>query len=305
MKHSHPADDIILGRMPNPDTLVGLPTFAMSNPALGNDGTTSSATIPPLLPVMPKPAESTSFPSLPIPPKLVKKILSLDFVEMAELVPESWGVESDTTSQCCHQTRPQPRRGPITDITLWLECYSSLVAVLATRYPQYIGSFMAYQRTIIRASRNYEGSAWVIYDRCFRRRAAATKNLSWGEIDSALYNESFTGRARCIARCRSCLSDNHTEADCPERTWTPTSQTSAYNLPNWIHQGRPWPQLAEICQLFNRVRCKATRCKRRHVCNHCGLPHPEMVCPSLPGRRERSRSPHQQRRARPLRAPGK
>ena len=45
----------------------------------------------------------------------------------------------------------------------------------------YIGSFMAYQHTIIRASRNYEGSTWVIYDRCFHQRAGATKSLiSWG-----------------------------------------------------------------------------------------------------------------------------
>lgn len=217
------------------------------------------------------------------------------------------------TSQCCHQARPQPRRGPITDIILWLECYSSLVAVLATRYPQYIGNFMAYQRTIIRASRNYEGSAWAVYDRCFRRRAAATKSLSWGEIDSALYNESFTGRARCITRCRSCLSDSHIEANCPERTWSSSGQSSAYGHPNWMPQGRPpprgelssWPQLAEICQLFNKVRCKSTRCKRRHICNHCRLPHPEMVCPSLPGQRGRSRSPHQHGRAKPPGAPEK
>ena len=147
----------------------------------------------PLLPVASQPAESTSSPSLPIPPKLMRKILNLEFTEMSELVPESWGMESEMTSQCCHQARPQPRRGPITDIILWLECYSSLVAVLATRYPQYIGNFMPYQHTINRASTNYEGSAWVVYDWCFRRRAAATKSLSWGEINSALYNESFTG----------------------------------------------------------------------------------------------------------------
>ena len=41
MKHSHPADDAILSRMPNPEALVGLLTFSMSNPALGNNGTRS------------------------------------------------------------------------------------------------------------------------------------------------------------------------------------------------------------------------------------------------------------------------
>lgn len=86
--------------------------------------------------------------SLAIPQKLCRRILELDYVEMSELLPETWGLESDTTLPCCHEGRRQSRRGPVTDILLWVECYSSLVAVLATKFPQYIGDFMAYQKTI-------------------------------------------------------------------------------------------------------------------------------------------------------------
>ena len=144
---------------------------------------------------------------------------------MSELLPETWGLEMDASHPCCSENRRQTRRGPVSDILLWVECYSSLVAVLATKFPQHIGDFMAYQKTIIKACKNFEGTAWVIYDRCYRRRAAAMKSLEWATIDSALYNEAFTGRARSIPRCQFCLSDNHTDNDCPDRTQQGPSQS--------------------------------------------------------------------------------
>ena len=90
-----------------------------------------------------------------VPPRLVKKILALEFVDMWELLPESWRLES-TVSGCCNPHRL--RRGLLTSFPLWVECYASLVAILATRYPEKTPHFMAYLRTITRASRNFEGA---------------------------------------------------------------------------------------------------------------------------------------------------
>ena len=200
---------------------------------------------------------------------------------------------------------PASTTGPVTDIVLWVECYSSLVAVLAKKHPQHIADFMAYQRSIIKASRNFDGAAWVVYDRCYRRRAAATKSLEWAKIDSALYNEAFTGRARSIPRCQFCLSETHGEAECPSRlptygyeiptgprAWSPnlvgtSLRGSRVSSP---YSGRPVSN--EVCQLFNRVSCRAQWCRRRHVCNVCCLPHPEVVCPNRAGQRGSSNLPH-------------
>ena len=223
---------------------------------------------------------------------------------MSELIPETWGLEPENVSPCCHQGCRQTRRGPVVDILLWLECYSSLVAVLSSKFPSHVGDFMAYQRTIIRASKNFEGTAWAIYDRCFRRRAAAIKSLNWASIDSALYNEAFTGRARAIPRCRVCLSENHMEAECPDRSLpipghlggghdgSPNPPVAQYQPPH-VRQSSRMGQTGshEVCQLFNRARCKAVWCRRRHICNRCGLPHPEIVCQVQSREGYRSRSP--------------
>ena len=301
-----------LGAPAEPGSLEGVPTFSMAR--VGSDGgsttTSEDMTLPSLAVAHPE-IRTMSTLSLAVPQKLSRKILDREYVEMSELLPETWGLESEATSTCCHDSRRQTRRGPVTDILLWVECYSSLVAVLAARFPQHIGDFMSYQRTIIKASKNFEGTAWVVYDRCYRRRAAATKSLEWAKIDSALYNEAFTGRARVIPRCHFCLSDSHHEYECPDKLhlgpnylgWGlgRTNRWPAQPAGSQSYGGHvtrvsrppyaPHPMSQEICQLFNRGQCKAVWCKRRHVCNHCGLPHPEVLCSTQGERRHRSRSP--------------
>ena len=95
---------------------------------------------------------------------------------------------------------------------------------MAARYPEKTPHFMAYLRTITRASRNFEGAAWVSYDMEFRHQAANHRSLDWGVIDTALYNEAFTGRVRLILRYRFCLADSHDSRECtfgPEERYLP------------------------------------------------------------------------------------
>jgi len=110
-------------------------------------------------------------PALALPAKLIKKIVELEYIEMSELLPEAWRSGQDEDQRCCHQRKGQ-RRGPVTDILLWVECYTSMVSVLSTRYADKTPQFMAYLRTIVRAQRTFTGDGWVTYDSCYRRKAA-------------------------------------------------------------------------------------------------------------------------------------
>ena len=115
--------------------------------------------------------------------KLVQKILKGEFIDMCELLPETWRVE-ETRDSCCRSNRP--KRGLITDITLWTECYALLLAVLATKFPEKTPHFMCYLRTIVRASRNFEGTAWASYDAAYQRQAANRQSLDWATIDPTI-----------------------------------------------------------------------------------------------------------------------
>ena len=77
-----------------------------------------------------------------LPPKLVKRIQNLEFIEMAELLPEAWPDEN--LSSNLDQPHRCPRRSPVTDILLWLECFGRLASVLCTEFPDKAAKFWVY-----------------------------------------------------------------------------------------------------------------------------------------------------------------
>ena len=172
------------------------------------------------------------------------------------------------------------------DISLWIECFSRMAAVLVTRYPDKGPELWAYQASIVRAARNYEGLAWVAYDRQYRREALARKDLKWSATNSRLYNEAFTGRAKAIPRCRHCLSDSHTTAHC--------TLDATLGTPTQVHPNAG-SSSSEICRSYNAGRCQYVRCRYRHVCQERSYPHPWIQCPKNSSRggpdQPRMRSP--------------
>ena len=91
-----------------------------------------------------------------------------------------------------------------------------MAALLATRFPHKAPELFGYLAMIVRAERNYEVERWVAYDRQFRRKALARKDLNWSALDPRLFSEAFTGRAKSIPRCSLCLPDDHLAQACPQ-----------------------------------------------------------------------------------------
>ena len=191
---------------------------------------------------------------------------------MHELLPDS----QEEDSRCCYQCRSN-RRGPVTDILIWIECYSSLVAILSTRYPDKTPQLMSYMRTIVKAQRTFSGEGWVSYDMCFRGKAALSKSLEWGVIDVTLYKKTFTGRAKALARCCYCSSDIHTSQDCAQSLELSQDHLSAQHR----RKGKEVP----LCQLFNSRtnRCPFNPCRFRHDCAECDGQHPRSQCSTRKG----------------------
>ena len=152
-------------------------------------------------------------PSANAPPKVVKKLLALEFVEMGELRVDIWPeepVSSDTGG--AHR---RPSKPPVTTLRVWLECYGRMAAVITSRFPEKAAELWAYQTTIIHAAHTYEGANWVAYDRLYRHEMLAAKNLNWSVPNQRLYSEAFTGRAKRHPQCPHCLSEDHAAAGCP------------------------------------------------------------------------------------------
>ena len=157
--------------------------------------------------------------------------------------------------------------------------YASLTAVLVEKYPQYTNHFLAYMATIATGYKRFKGLCWAAYDAAYRRKAARTKCLLWGNVDQYLYTIWFTNQAQGPT-CTNCLSCEHTVETCPN---TPVSlfgqllpaqeQThSSWHLP----QARPLPairQAPEPCGLYNAAGGPRCACKFAHTCKSCGIPH--------------------------------
>ena len=166
-----------LGRLPDAGTLTHAPTFShtSSSPLVttglgasaggtGTDAASSSSSGAGLI------LHMSSIPGIPaIPQKLSQKILAGDYVEMAELRPDSWRMEELLYLQPlapgqCPASLPRPRKKPVTDILTWVECFSVMAAMITSRFPDKAPQLFAYLRMIVRASQTFEGPAWVSYD---------------------------------------------------------------------------------------------------------------------------------------------
>ena len=261
---------------PKESEKVNIPTFNPSTTG-GNNGSAmlSLATLR-----QSTDANSTSGvpvgPMAGIPARLARRILDLEFIEMCDLLPDSWQEETQQllVLDSLHLTpRRVSRKAPVHDIGLWIECFSRMAAVLVSRYPDKAPELFAYQATIVRASRNVEGNSWVAYDRQYRREALANRDLNWSQMNTRLYNEAFTGRAKSIPRCRHCLSDTHTTTNCPLEPNLGGAVSTQPPVSSTI------PSSSEVCRKYNTGRCTYTLCRYRHVCQGCFYPHPWNQCP--------------------------
>ena len=115
-----------------------------------------------------------------IPIKLVKEILALEYIDIAELQSEHWDDYDET------ETTRSSQWTPVSNILTWLDCYAPLVSVLCSAHSEKFDQFMTYQKSIISAHRRYTGDVWVIYDSSYCCQAANMTSLDWGLMDGYL-----------------------------------------------------------------------------------------------------------------------
>ena len=189
---------------------------------------------------------------------------------MSELLQDAWQTDTTDGSSSRLVLRMPRRSVPITDISLWTECFAMMAAVITSKYPSKAPDMLMYLRRIAFCARRFESGAWVTYDQLYRRQASATKSLDWATEDQSIYNDSFGGKAKPTTRCKICLSEHHGADSCPDST-----------RPLFAQQEPDIPRQAtsqEICRRFNENRCFVRTCKYRHACSLCGGQHTALSC---------------------------
>ncbi len=218
----------------------------------------------------------------PVPARLVDRIRRWEYIEMYELLPELLA-DHKGEGASCKLSRARGRK-QVQEIAVWLQCFAVFVGVVANYEPEVVPGLMAYMVSIIRASQEYEGAAWVAYDAAYRRQAAATGSKKWGGVNTSLYTICFTGKARRSARCDHCLSTGHKTGECfvlgeedGEVSNRMRAVESAVLALSHVGPSRGGGR-SDLCRLYNERRCTFRNCKYRHACKWCGGAHPGGDC---------------------------
>lgn len=221
---------------------------------------------------------------LPVLPKrLVDKMVTGEYINFNELIPfcdPGAGEEPALASAPEHYLFPglgiiRPGHKIEYSFLQWASCFVTYMAALSANGKN-VTHMCAYFNVILKASREYTDDMWKHYDVMYRQKAEATHNTDWSVIDTATFNQCFTGRAKKALSCTHCNSIKHDTMSCPrKKIKRPLSAAD---------EASPAPKQTrtklDVCFNFNYHRpCHQTPCIYKHQCIKCLDDHPFLECP--------------------------
>jgi hypothetical protein len=200
----------------------------------------------------------------PIPAKLVTRITSGKFIEMADLLAANLQ-QIDLEPQVLFDGRlvlttgPKRQNKQLEDIAAWVEAFSIYTLVLARAFPHRWRDLTQYKLLILRTSRQFGGNVWLTYDRAFREHAAAANVTDWSTMNVEIFNFHSAGVSK------------RTISSSTKSVEQPTEPTGSDHS-------------TEICRSWNRGRCSSpfTTCRYLHKCVNCRGSHRTTECLDKP-----------------------
>ena len=159
------------------------------------------------------------------------------------------------------QYSSKPDSGKVCDLSSWLRAWTAFFELTIYFHPHRL---IQYKSIISRFARQFQDSAWILYDDLFRQKVSYTYSLPWEEEDPRLYNEILKGkerfslpkRAPTSPACFTCGKPGHLARFCSSRS----------------KDLRP-------CFKFNsRAGCADSNCLFAHSCGICKGGHPKFGC---------------------------
>ena len=230
----------------------------------------------------------------PVPARVVEKILSGQFVDIAELLRDNLEVErrcntTESASAGPVPTTSRPARREVPDLLSWVQCFGMFASVMASKYPEKVTQLLAYQTIIIREARRCGGGGWQGYDRMFRQQAVSSPGVDWSQLNSSLFAVTFLAQQNGRGKtCRFCLETDHVDVEC---ALAPTAPQPRQLIPpqglqgSLSHQdltpreGRPGRGSSRgVCYAWNDGHCSYPYCRFRHICARCHGDHRAVRC---------------------------
>lgn len=154
-----------------------------------------------------------------LPRRIVEKMLNWEYINFNELLPfcDPGSEEEQSLTQTPEQLMFFPGLGLLQHgHQVNTHSCSGEAALSHTwlSWPPMAITSCAYFNVILKANREYTGSMLSYYDVNYRQKAETTLNMDWSAIDTSLFSQCFTGRARKAQGCTNCSSLKHELAEC-------------------------------------------------------------------------------------------
>ena len=112
----------------------------------------------------------------PIPTRLVRLIQAQEYVDFAELFPDT--LELLRRIQATAEPANRRRLRQITTLPTWVQCFATYAGILLRKHPARAQEVMAYLRLVAHKAQRHSGTGWLLYDARFRQLAASNRSLS-------------------------------------------------------------------------------------------------------------------------------
>ena len=169
----------------------------------------------------------------------------------------NWKTTSNPNLRVLHSLviRPTKRRKAITDILSWMQTFAVYTLVVTAYYPARVTNLLNYQLLIMHTAQQFSGSAWLAYNRAFRRQAAAYKLTDWSHMNPELFRFHVSG----------CVSVEHPTVAPSIQSVSPTEPSR----PADVVEASGAPSSSTLCHSWNAGHCSSQflRFRFRHSCD--------------------------------------
>ena len=227
-----------------------------------------------------------------VTPKLVKRIIKGEYVDMAELLNDNMEAEwrralmESEISPYVSQHRPGCRKVP--DILSWLHRFSLYAAVVCCSHPTKAKQLWAYQAMMINEARRCGGRGWLLYDAAFCQQISSLEAVDFSKINQSLYSTTilaYENRRQC---CPNCMLPDYSLEECslymgkpsPAAIWSGFPARGREDRHSRSGESSKKCNRKGACYTWNDGRCTTYPCPYEYVCSKCFGDHKRSTCGS-------------------------
>ena len=149
----------------------------------------------------------------PIPARLVRLNQTLEYVDLAELLPDN--LELLRRMQATAEAANRRRLRQITTLPTRVQCFATYAGILLQKHPARAQEVMVYLRLVAHKAQCHSGTGWLLYDARFRQSAASNRSLFWSQVHVPLVGAKILAIDQALtARCFHCLETYHAPGSC-------------------------------------------------------------------------------------------